>query len=1231
MHHREQLRRERQAEYQAFLSKRQASTATNTEIPTTGSHHDISLSRPSISLAEKRRALASNRHQELLSGHSQETQRQYHYTTPTEARARREKREVDNHRNVWPTADAEGVYGSKEHGTEVSRRSREDQHLEENKYDYEREQRIEEERRYRRRYGRNLYPSQKVEQRGMWDEGNREGVALRQVRFERESGDDVERILQEPRGGRNTRKQWDEEEEGLMQWARGQGKSGGSDTKMSRAPTPPSYSTSRRNAERGGNRSLSAPVIAGGIAALGAGDTDSAKRRKKKEYAEQLRAQMREKQAAKEREREWLLSDTTSVSTYGKPDDSQRSPLANHSALSRQHAGTDEYMSSKKRDYPRGHERIHFSPERRGDDARHDHTKNGSPHNTHYGSADKPGNPPVPPYWPGVYYGGFPYPPPPNFPLPPPNGLPFYPPLSSLPPTLSNPYLAAYYHPPPAGGFESESKRGLVKTKQDRDGLKDHFSPQRVNTRGEEELNFSLLSSGGSGGAEKISKDAYRAQLMEQIREKHESKQRDRLEKSEFERRKEQEVYDPFGKGGCGAPLRDKRGQLVTDLKRMKKVNDERMISGLPSTTPLPGEVAGGGAAGILDTSLTEHTSPRSSYDVRKSKEFHKKIAQEGYKEVLKQQMREKEELKRQEKEKNDEAEKLEAERIQKELEMLEGKYKHEKEQEREKQHELKMKNEAMKREKEEKERMELERKREEEWQMQQTLRLEAEQKKQTLIDNMERQLPPQNQVRSNSPPIPTLRKLNTQFSSPATVPSQPQLQQRSSSPPVPTIQHKLLISNSEPQDKHSFSSAHDAATQPPIQQHPRTSSPIVPALRNKLATDTTSRQPPQVTRSFSAHATLPQTQANIGGDGVSTLCPSRSAHQLPQPSQTPIPTLTFDPTVPALPAVHTHVPLPAEDKMEGMLKNLRNMRRMLESERQKVVVQKHPDPAPTAVTADGDSVEPTAHSRTVANSSNLRDGSKPGFMKPRLAGPRKSANATGNPSSGNTQQQSEHRQRKQWQTTSNKSGEIPPEPQPSQISHDIHATMQDHTQFSGFAGNSSMFYTSDAMKHNPPPVWLRPGVPRNPNFGGHHGPPHTNLHNYRAPSVGGQSQFSIATLDVDSMARRNEERMQRLESILNTQARDTRSPQSVISDFLTRNSRARDARQSKGMHHTSPTKPPITTTGTHDSFYSTQRMTGCANDHNSVSSPARSSRLLLGSHELDCETGHQPIASTPT
>ncbi|XP_046888620.1 centrosome and spindle pole-associated protein 1-like [Hypomesus transpacificus] len=37
--------------------------------------------------------------------------------------------------------------------------------------------------------------------------------------------------------------------------------------------------------------------------------------------------------------------------------------------------------------------------------------------------------------------------------------------------------------------------------------------------------------------------------------------------------------YNPWGRGGCGAPLRDTRGDLITDLKQMHRQNEEAWLN----------------------------------------------------------------------------------------------------------------------------------------------------------------------------------------------------------------------------------------------------------------------------------------------------------------------------------------------------------------------------------------------------------------------------------------------------------------------------------------------------------------------------------------------------------------------------------------------------------------------------------------------------------------------------
>ncbi|XP_069710307.1 centrosome and spindle pole-associated protein 1 [Phaenicophaeus curvirostris] len=78
----------------------------------------------------------------------------------------------------------------------------------------------------------------------------------------------------------------------------------------------------------------------------------------------------------------------------------------------------------------------------------------------------------------------------------------------------------------------------------------------------------------------KPSKEAtlsYQQELQEQIREREERRRREREEKEHYEAKLEAEMrnYNPWGKGGGGAPLRDAKGNLITDLNMMHKQNED--------------------------------------------------------------------------------------------------------------------------------------------------------------------------------------------------------------------------------------------------------------------------------------------------------------------------------------------------------------------------------------------------------------------------------------------------------------------------------------------------------------------------------------------------------------------------------------------------------------------------------------------------------------------------------
>ncbi|CAM5089650.1 unnamed protein product [Eretmochelys imbricata] len=70
---------------------------------------------------------------------------------------------------------------------------------------------------------------------------------------------------------------------------------------------------------------------------------------------------------------------------------------------------------------------------------------------------------------------------------------------------------------------------------------------------------------------------SYQEELQQQIREREERRRREKEEKERYEAKLETEMrnYNPWGKGGGGAPLRDTKGNLITDLNMMHKQNED--------------------------------------------------------------------------------------------------------------------------------------------------------------------------------------------------------------------------------------------------------------------------------------------------------------------------------------------------------------------------------------------------------------------------------------------------------------------------------------------------------------------------------------------------------------------------------------------------------------------------------------------------------------------------------
>ncbi|XP_072170029.1 uncharacterized protein [Diadema setosum] len=287
---------------------------------------------------------------------------------------------------------------------------------------------------------------------------------------------------------------------------------------------------------------------------------------------------------------------------------------------------------------------------------------------------------------------------------------------------------------------------------------------------------------------------SYRAQLLLQMKEKETTKLAAMSEKAKYEAQKEREmeVYDPWGKGGGGAPMRDKQGKIVADLKQLHNRNESLLADpsrqdlqlyaatkDAPSTnpaaagqdvSPLLAAAAGGGGAvgagpayGKLKGPITT-VAPNPSADASRNE----------YQEMLRQQVEEKKRREAEEKEKIRLEEEKEERRLAAQRERIKKEYEEELERKKKKEEQQRKQKEDLERQLEEK-------------------RKEAEQKKKEVNEKRRREADEKlrhrdlnynvsnlNQQRAESPPIPTLREKNST--------AEPQ---RTASPPIPTLQKK--------------------------------------------------------------------------------------------------------------------------------------------------------------------------------------------------------------------------------------------------------------------------------------------------------------------------------------------------------------------------------------------------------------------------------------------------------
>ncbi|XP_033100725.1 centrosome and spindle pole-associated protein 1-like isoform X3 [Anneissia japonica] len=284
---------------------------------------------------------------------------------------------------------------------------------------------------------------------------------------------------------------------------------------------------------------------------------------------------------------------------------------------------------------------------------------------------------------------------------------------------------------------------------------------------------------------------SYQEELRIQIQEKEKRKREEKLAQERYDLKMEEEAkhYQPFGKGGGGAPMRDNKGHIIADLKQVKQM---KAFEGLSN------DVFGGPASNLNASGEVGQLglSPRANIPaIQNPAEFGTSLdapptnAKDEYKESLKKQIEEKKRRQEEEKEQERLREEKQERQLREQREKMQREFEAEKEKQRQKEEKARQENEELSRRAEER--------RKEEKVRANVENTSVEQHNRAAEVRRESQLP-----RNDSPPIPTLRK------------KQEEHQLRNDSPPVPTLRKK--------QEENQFS-------------QPKTDSPVVPSLSKML------------------------------------------------------------------------------------------------------------------------------------------------------------------------------------------------------------------------------------------------------------------------------------------------------------------------------------------------------------------------------------------------------------
>ncbi|XP_072110377.1 centrosome and spindle pole-associated protein 1 isoform X7 [Mobula birostris] len=539
---------------------------------------------------------------------------------------------------------------------------------------------------------------------------------------------------------------------------------------------------------------------------LGNNERESAQRRRMERYRQELLEQISERQKSKKREKELELNVAASgaVDPEKEPDRIRQFGAITHQHNSRRHAAADQKRKVHIGKYSSDDRSAEEQPPERPRVAFQAPAADERNHNV--GLTDRMWNPLRNLMAPRVTT--VPPPPPPvlteHYHTPYDNAYYFYGARNPLDPNL------AYYGPGvigthPVSLINPQNGLSNVPTMQGylhNSSVDQSYVPNVRDASTAKNLDGGFLPE-QQAVLLKESAQTYQDFLKKQMQEREERKRKEKEEAERYDAKLEQEmkIYNPWGRGGGGAPLRDAEGNLLTDLKKMHKQN-ENAYRDFPhqgnqdsrDTVPFNLNLTRPGA----DTPQQKaqgftfaNASQISQGNPMIEQHTERKVPdQEKYKEYLRLQIEEKRRKAEEEREKCKLEEQREEKRLAEQRARIAKELEEEQEKKRRKEEEQRLKNEEIVRLAEERRKLAEKKRKEEEEKLDELFRQQAEREQSARAD----------EKRPPSPPIPTVK--NKQFTFP-----------RADLSPVNGSMHELDLDH----------------------PHSRTKSPPVPARRNQL------------------------------------------------------------------------------------------------------------------------------------------------------------------------------------------------------------------------------------------------------------------------------------------------------------------------------------------------------------------------------------------------------------